>query len=68
MIDKITILRSTVFDGAAVDKGDVLDVTEAQQGAALFLVKSGKAVEGEVSADETNRKNKAVAAKNTEKK
>lgn len=68
MIEKITVLRGTVFNGTAVEKGDVLDVAEAQQGPAHFLIKNGKAVEGEFVVEELKAKNKAVSAKDTERK
>jgi hypothetical protein len=47
-LSKITIVRGTVFNGEPAAPGEVFDVDDHNRGAAGYLVRTGKAVEGEV--------------------
>lgn len=47
-ITKITIVRGTVFNGEPAAPGQLFDVDDHNRAAAGYLVRNGKAIEGEV--------------------
>lgn len=60
-LEKITIVRATVFDGEHADRGAVLTVTDANRKDANYLVGRGRAVAGAVKFDSKAAANKAVS-------
>lgn len=58
-LDKITIIRGTVFAGAVRAEGDVCEVTDATRKDAEGLLARGKAVEGSVAKAKAKAPDKA---------
>jgi hypothetical protein len=59
MSKSITIVRGTIFAGQAVAPGDVIAVEKARKGEADFLIRTGKAVNGAVTAEKANSNKQA---------
>jgi chromosome condensin MukBEF MukE localization factor len=66
-LKKITITRSVVFDKAICEAGAVVDVTDDNRAAARNLIRSGKAVEGEIKKP-AGSPNKQVGSTDLDKK
>lgn len=65
-LSKITITRGVVFDKAPRNEGDVIDVGDDTRIAAEVLIRSGKAVAGEVK--KAASANKAVGTADVDKR
>lgn len=61
-LDKITIIRGTVFAGAVRAEGDVCEVTDATRKDAEGLLARGKAVEGSVAKAKAKAPDKALTS------
>lgn len=66
-LEKITMLRGTIFDGAHVEAGMVVSVTDENRKDANYLVSRGRALPGAVKPEAKASTNKAISDLDTKK-